>query len=305
MHMKINIIIILLLGMALSISGTLQAQELNGKIQMSIRLDKTLFVEGESIWPELIIENISGQDITIPNPAYPNILKLILKDSHDTILFDFLSARTQNKVEETIVIRGDGVINKTIDLRGYGSRANFDWPPPGCRLSANSYTLKGSLENISTGEIQFKVTKASVEQQELAKKLNELLSGHVNESIETAKSLIKQYSGSVYLPEIYNYLIINLQMSSNHLIRSDNLINTATEFLDKFPNSGMSFLVVKDIITGYRNKFRVDRSKELSVTQAQEIENALNSLKEKYPDKRIAREIDNKLNEQRKKDPNR
>jgi hypothetical protein len=306
MHTKINDFIILFLGIALSIPGTLQSQELNGKIKMSIRSDKNSFVEGESIWPELVIENIAGKDITIPNPAYPNKLKLILKDSQDKILFDFLfETRKQNIVAETIVIRGGGVMYKTIDLRGYGSRQNFNWPPPGCRLSVGSYTLQGLLENIATKEIQFQVTEASIEQQELAKKINKLLSGHENESIETAKSLIKQYSGNVYLPELYNYLFINLQMSPNYFTRSDDLISAAMEFLDKFPNSGMSFLVVKDFITGYRNKFKIGRFEEFSVSQAQEIENALISLMAKYSDKRVAREIDNKINEQRKKDPKR
>jgi|WetSurMetagenome_2_1015567.scaffolds.fasta_scaffold212435_2 hypothetical protein len=305
MHIKINLIIILILGITLSTPEVLHSQELAGKIKMSIRVDKNSFVEGESIWPELVIENISGQDVTLPNPAKYKDIHCVVKNSQGKTIPDLLFGFKEEYLVDTVHLFSKGFLYQTLNMRGYGSYENFKWAPPGCTLIADNYTLYVAIGYVWSDTLEFQVTKATVEQQDLAIKINHLYNPYPGKNIETAKALLRQYPNSIYLPEIYQAYLQNLRISGDTQNRSEGMMIVVKEFLDKYPNSGIGYIFIREYIKGFKNKLGIERLDELSIKQKQQLETVFRELKKKFPDKRIAREIDNKLSEQRKKDPNR
>jgi len=293
--LNVSAFAMLILIMIILVSRDLAAQTLVGKITLGLNLEKRVYIENEMIWPELVVRNLTDQPVTIPRPIQHGALRVALKDhSGSEISNGIISESILGTDLDTIVIPAGGFVIESVSLAGFvNRRGGF-----GIRLVTGAYSVQTFLGDVSSPPVQFQISEIPTGEQQVSRRIrSELVTASNNQqAIQSARAIIRDFPKSVYLPEVYDWLLIYLRISNISTERSDDLLAASVELLDRYPNSGWALHAVNGYQRGLRNKLGVKKGESLSPDQQNSIKEKLSQLARKYPSERISRYVDTIVN---------
>jgi hypothetical protein len=284
-------IIIIFSGVCLLNSQSINEQGFSEKITLSLTSERDTYTWGEDIRLELIVKNISQESVLILEPSQRNdAVKLYLFDENGRIIG--CGIVVDKIYYDTITLPPNGVISEDFSLACYINDTIHQWSPGG-RLMAGKYRARASLSDIQSNFFEFQIIEPSKGEKQVADEIVEKLINYKDrdQAIKDGKEMLLKYPNSVFVPNIYVWLMVHLRSSENYLIRYDELIQLALEFIKKFPNSGDLISALSSYEAGLRGKLGIGKRQIATAEQWKTIENKLVELKSQYPSERVVRYI--------------
>lgn len=262
------------------------SQNLQGKIKLELSADTNVFVWGEYIWVDVSIVNLLNQEVSVPDLR--SHARIHITDEHGN--------RVQGPIIDAFMmvyvpVPPKSSIAESFNVEHWNDKTEDS---PGTRLLPGTYSARAVLMDVSSNILRFKVVPPSPEQRLVAREIaNKIRKWRpAAQRIQDAKALLRQFPHTVYLSNIYYWLLVLLTMSDNPTERSDELVRYALEYLEKFPNRGEAQVALSCYISGLRNKLGIERDQKATPQQWRIIESELQKIKSRFPDERIARYIE-------------
>ncbi len=269
---------------AISVHGApSHPQTLQGEISLQIASAKQTYVEGELIWFDVTLTNLTSSDLTIGEPRLSEALRVAVIDQHGKYVNRGISV-FRFRLDSLRLNAGDTIVYAE-NLAGYQNDFRGLHQGTGERMLVGVYKVQAFLEGVSSNILDITVNPATREELVVAQEINEKLMNwrDSDQAIQEAKSLIKKYPNSPYLADMYNWLVLFLEMSKREDYQSDSLMSTSLEYLEKFHNSGAALHALNYYIEGFKKKLKIGHSKQLSAMEIGMIDFELNRVQKLYP----------------------
>lgn len=262
---------------------SLFAQNSDENLELKIGLDKSEFLEGESIWVKISLKNLGDDAKQVTKMSFPLV---IYNKSFDFNLIDSEGLRVKDSG-----IRSDGLhtvtLNPNDSTYDYYDILNFYGEPihkllrTGRKyLKPGSYKLSAKLStpNISlpSNEIKFEVVEPNadeVESYELFKEAYKtwlIKNKREEEARDLFRTAIDTYPNSIYTDLHYSYLY---KINSIGLRDYRACIDVIKEMIQRNPKSHVSEKFVKSLVFSYQQ-----------LNEDDIIINELNELNNQYGD---------------------
>jgi len=289
---------VILLTTSLLVLSSANTQDLSHKISITLTADRDSFFKWEDLWFEITVKNLLNEQITIPDPSEKGSLLLRVFDSKRQEIPRGIIDDHYGKPNQ-VTLPPRGMLTETIS--GIYSNDTTGRGRPGGGLVVGGYQAQAFLGDIESNVFEFRIVEPPPEEQIVAQKIVDqlVMFTRSEHAIRDAKLLLQQYPHSIYTPNIYSMLLIDLKSSNDPYQRTDELMSTALEFIQKFPNSGWAKTAIAAYVTGIRRKLGLEDRQRASTVQWASIENKLNELRNKYPHERLTRYIDQVIKSQK------
>lgn len=294
---------ILLIGY-ISLTSTTSAQfwqsrSLQGEIELKFVPYKDTFIKGENVYAEVKIRNITDRDVTVPEPRATGAIINRVTDMQENYLY-FRGIRIERIGFDIDTLKPHEIrIENMLISFGFGNDTTSS--TPFLEFIPGRYKSWVTLGDVRSNMIEFVVVEPPPDEDIVQQSFK---SGVIylknpgkqfEKTIHNAKELIRQYPKSIYLPQIYSYLITSLSWCEDQKKKSDEIISLSMSFLDSFPDDPETETIIYDYARGLRIKLeKVDKIKENEKIH-EIIVKSLNKFKSKYPNMRIARYADKEI----------
>jgi hypothetical protein len=261
-------------------------QNLKGKIELKLYFPKTIFHEGENGFPELEIINISKETLELNQPIERLNLYTFIEDTGGKKVPYGISYDSFGR-DEIIVKYFLLPAESTFVSLSFTAFSNVRWNwscATGVGLSAGKYKFSVTYENVTSESVEFVITPATSEDIEIENRMQTLISSNTERNIEYATELIKDFPKSIYIPNFYHLLLLNLEGSNKRNQRTEGVISTAEEFLERYPMSGQVFLVLQYYIKALKIQLGIDPNKFQNITKDSPLQKIVVDLKNRHPE---------------------
>jgi hypothetical protein len=261
-------------------------------ISLTLFSDKQTFVNGEMIYLEATVENLTSSPVEIPKFAGRSyrILQIVDMQGNPVPYHDFRFDETSARVP------GKGRVIRDVSLieSGNGNNATGiarDFIP-------GRYRVWIEIGKIKSNILEITIAPRSSEEELVHRRLNEdvVLFQDMKKAIAECFRLLNEYPNSVFLPNIYWELITLLSFDRD----AGGLSRVSLEFIRKFPNFGGLQVPVSYYRSGLERELGITRNGHPTSEQAMLISRKLNELKAAFIDSKVARYVDSELENARK-----
>jgi len=273
-----SMIIYIILIFAIS----LFAKKSDKDFDLTIQLDKTIFLEGEPIWVKISLKNLGEDAKKVTKMSFPSVL---YNNSFDFNLIDSEGLRVKSTGirshgSHTIILNPNDITYDYYDiLNVYGEPINKLLKSGRKYLKPGSYKLSAKLStpeiSLPSDEITFEVLESTadeVESYELFKEAYNrwLIKKKRQEARELFRRAIDTYPNSIYTDLQYSFLY---QVNSIGLKDYRASIDVIKEMIQRNPKSHVSEKFVKSLVFSYQQ-----------LNEDDIIINELNELNNQYGD---------------------
>jgi hypothetical protein len=273
------------------------AQNFSSDFRLTISSDKSLYIEGESIWIKVEVTNLSAENKDIFNLTHDRILSgefldFTIKNSQDEII-----AYVREGADDgpKITLKANDTIYSYFDLPNYYGNS-ITTPHIGRRyLPEDAYQCTAIFKvnrrvAVESNTITFEVKPAAGSEQTVFQNFIHayktwLLDFDDSQAVSLYQDILVQYPQSLFAL-LSAYYITKITLISDQLTRDG--IDASLDFMDKYPDSPFAYKVAKLLLTNAYQNNRLE-------TLAARINTHLPKMEQYFPG--ITQLINNRIHE--------
>ncbi len=272
------------------------AQNLRGRVSLTLTINKHRFIEGENISLDALMENQTSETIVLNNPI------IWLHGLHVEV-WNALGQQIPSNFPivdtfgpDTFHVRPYERIFNMIDMGGYNNDTLHKYEALHGRLLAGDYKILARIGDDLSDSVAIHVDLPSPEESEVARLIGTNLADPTDfaRARGVGQELLRNYPHSVYLPDIYSLVLMDfntLKTESEKQATRDEYLKIAREFLDKYSNSNFALNAIGYYLKGLKSKLGVRDEKSITSLQKQTIEEEMSTIRQRYSDSHVSRSI--------------